>query len=86
MYSDPQNSHWQPRCGLADALRQRLWGYATRLIKAAGYSGAATVEFLVAGTGANAEVYFLEVNPRVQVEHTVTEEVAPSPPFPTSNI
>ncbi|GAA3545550.1 carboxyl transferase domain-containing protein [Amycolatopsis ultiminotia] len=49
--------------------RARLHDMAVRLVGA--YSGLATVEFLVSG----AEVAFLEVNPRIQVEHTVTEEV-----------
>jgi len=49
--------------------RARLHDMAVRLVGA--YSGLATVEFLVAG----ADVAFLEVNPRIQVEHTVTEEV-----------
>ena len=46
---------------------------AVRLARAAGYYNAGTVEFLVdADTG---EWYFIEVNPRIQVEHTVTEMV-----------
>jgi acetyl/propionyl-CoA carboxylase alpha subunit/acetyl-CoA carboxylase carboxyltransferase component len=49
--------------------RARLHEMAVRLVGA--YSGLATVEFLVAGS----DVAFLEVNPRIQVEHTVTEEV-----------
>ena len=54
---------------LPDALRTALWKHAEALC--AGYRGLATVEFLIAGEAA----YFLEVNPRLQVEHTVTEEV-----------
>ncbi|PRY48522.1 biotin-dependent enzyme [Geodermatophilus tzadiensis] len=60
-----------PAPGLDDALRTRLAGYATALCGSASYRGLATVEFLVRGE----EVAFLEVNPRLQVEHTVTEEV-----------
>lgn len=53
------------RAGLCDA--------AVRLAQAAGYRNAGTVEFLMdADTG---DFYFIEVNPRIQVEHTVTEEV-----------
>ena len=44
-----------------------------KLAKAVGYYNAGTVEFLVDTT--DGRYYFMEVNPRVQVEHTVTEEV-----------
>jgi acetyl/propionyl-CoA carboxylase alpha subunit/acetyl-CoA carboxylase carboxyltransferase component len=54
---------------LPDDLRADLWRHAEALCD--GYRGLATVEFLVEGGAA----YFLEVNPRLQVEHTVTEEV-----------
>ena len=58
---------------LNDAKRQELCGYAVAIAHAANYRGAGTVEFLMdADTGA---IYFIEVNPRIQVEHTVTEEV-----------
>ncbi len=54
-------------------MRQELCGYALRLAKDTAYIGAGTVEFLQdADTG---KFYFIEVNPRIQVEHTVTEEV-----------
>lgn len=56
---------------LADGLRASLHAHAARLCAAAGYRGLATVEFLVRDETA----VFLEVNPRIQVEHTVTEEV-----------
>ena len=58
---------------LDDEQREELCSHALRLAAAAGYRNAGTVEFLMdADTGA---FYFIEVNPRVQVEHTVTEEV-----------
>ncbi|MCP3053687.1 pyruvate carboxylase, partial [Aurantimonas marianensis] len=58
---------------LNDAQRREIAGYARQLADATSYVGAGTVEFLMdADTDA---VYFIEVNPRVQVEHTVTEEV-----------
>ncbi|HEY0224824.1 MAG TPA: biotin carboxylase N-terminal domain-containing protein, partial [Mycobacterium sp.] len=60
-----------PAQGLSDMLRRELHQDAARLCASAGLRGLATVEFLVAG-----ETYvFLEVNPRIQVEHTITEEV-----------
>jgi pyruvate carboxylase len=58
---------------LDDADRQRFCEAALKLGRAAHYTGAGTVEFLMdADTGA---FYFIEVNPRIQVEHTVTEVV-----------
>jgi len=58
---------------LDDEKRQELCGYALKIAEATGYYGAGTVEFLMdADTGA---FYFIEVNPRIQVEHTITEEV-----------
>ncbi|MFV0662619.1 pyruvate carboxylase, partial [Denitromonas sp.] len=58
---------------LDDATRTALCADALRLAREVGYSHAGTVEFLMdADTGA---YYFIEVNPRIQVEHTVTEEV-----------
>ena len=62
-----------PAVNLDPKIRQELADAAVRLAKAANYFNAGTVEFLVdADTGA---WYFIEVNPRVQVEHTVTEMV-----------
>ncbi|MFD2652804.1 pyruvate carboxylase [Brucella rhizosphaerae] len=58
---------------LNDAQRQELAGHALKIAHATDYIGAGTVEFLMdADTG---KFYFIEVNPRIQVEHTVTEEV-----------
>ncbi len=58
---------------LNDDTRASLCAAALRLAEAANYTHAGTVEFLMdADTGA---FYFIEVNPRIQVEHTVTEQV-----------
>jgi pyruvate carboxylase len=58
---------------LDNERRAELCGYALKIAKATDYVGAGTVEFLMdADTG---KFYFIEVNPRIQVEHTVTEEV-----------
>lgn len=59
-----------PAQGLSDGLRRELHRAAARLCARVGLRGLATVEFLVAGE----TFVFLEVNPRIQVEHTVTEE------------
>ncbi len=62
-----------PAVTIADDLRGRICDAAVRLARHCGYVNAGTVEFLVdADTG---EFYFIEVNPRIQVEHTVTEVV-----------
>lgn len=60
-----------PAPGLDDALRSRLHGYAAVLAEACRYRSLGTMEFLVAGD----DIVFLEGNARIQVEHTVTEEV-----------
>lgn len=59
-----------PAQGLSDALRHDVHRAAARLCARVGLRGLATVEFLVAGE----DFVFLEVNPRIQVEHTITEE------------
>jgi len=62
-----------PSPNLDPALRGRICDAALQIGRAVRYENAGTVEFLVdADTG---EFYFIEVNPRIQVEHTVTEEV-----------
>ncbi len=61
-----------PAAGLSPALRAQIHEAATRLIRAADYQGIGTVEFLV---DAQSNFFFIEVNPRIQVEHTITEEV-----------
>ena len=62
-----------PAPGLDDALRARIHADAVKLVEAAGYVNAGTVEFLV--TPESGDYYFIECNPRIQVEHTVTEQV-----------
>ena len=62
-----------PAAFLPEAMRRTLHDAARRIGTHVGYRGLATVEFLVAAEGEAA--WFLEVNPRLQVEHTVTEEV-----------
>ena len=61
-----------PAWTLPDELRADLHKYAVELTSAAKYKNAGTVEFLV---DSELRPYFIEVNPRIQVEHTVTEEV-----------
>lgn len=61
-----------PSRGLSDAVKYSLYKQAVDLGKAIGYVGIGTVEFLVDDVE---NTYFLEVNPRVQVEHTITEMV-----------
>ena len=58
---------------LDDERRAELCEYALRIARATDYVGAGTVEFLMDADGG--AFYFIEVNPRIQVEHTVTEEV-----------
>ncbi len=62
-----------PAIGLAAGIREGLCDAAVRIGRKAGYASAGTVEFLVDVD--SGEWFFIEVNPRIQVEHTVTEEV-----------
>ncbi len=61
-----------PVVGDNEALREAITAAAVRLARAAGYSNAGTVEFIVDGDG---HFYFLEMNTRLQVEHPVTESL-----------
>ncbi|SDY46576.1 pyruvate carboxylase [Modestobacter sp. DSM 44400] len=61
-----------PAPNLDPALRERICADAVAFARAIGYSCAGTVEFLVDRAGRHV---FIEMNPRIQVEHTVTEEV-----------
>jgi len=53
-------------------VKEKLYEYALRLAKEVSYNNVGTVEFLV---DSDNRIYFIEVNPRIQVEHTITEEV-----------
>jgi pyruvate carboxylase len=60
-----------PSLNLDENVRNSLYKYALDICKHVNYNNLGTVEFLVEGDS----VYFIEVNPRIQVEHTVTEMV-----------
>lgn len=60
-----------PSVSLKQELRDKICEAAVRLMKNVNYVNAGTVEFLVSGD----DFYFIEVNPRVQVEHTITEMI-----------
>ena len=61
-----------PAFSLKPELRKAICDAAVKLMKNVNYLSAGTVEFLVTPDG---NFYFIEVNPRIQVEHTVTEEI-----------
>jgi pyruvate carboxylase len=60
-----------PCVSISSDLRAEICDAAVKLMKKVNYVNAGTVEFLVSGE----EFYFIEVNPRVQVEHTITEMI-----------
>ncbi len=62
-----------PALDLDDAVRMALCDAAVRLASEIGYDNAGTVEFLV--DAERGDWFFIEMNPRIQVEHTVTEEI-----------
>jgi pyruvate carboxylase len=65
-----------PAPNISQELRDALYRDAVAFAKSIGYQNAGTVEFLVDTAGERAgEHVFIEMNPRIQVEHTVTEEV-----------
>lgn len=66
-----------PSPTLAPALRARIIGAAVRLAEAVRYRSLGTFEFLVDATSErdDADFFFIEANPRLQVEHTVTEQI-----------
>ncbi len=61
-----------PAFSVAPEIRQALYEDAVKIAKYVGYTNAGTLEFLVDQEGHH---YFIEMNPRIQVEHTVTEMV-----------
>ena len=61
-----------PAPGLTDDIRTRLHDASIAAAKAVSYTGAGTVEFLL---GPDGDVWFMEMNTRLQVEHPVTEEI-----------
>ena len=63
---------YAPAFSLSEELRENICNDALKIAKHVGYINAGTLEFLV---DSNGEYYFIEMNPRVQVEHTVTEMI-----------
>jgi pyruvate carboxylase len=61
-----------PAFNLKESARQKVFEYAVAICRNVNYNNVGTVEFLVDNNGS---VYFIEVNPRIQVEHTVTEMI-----------
>jgi pyruvate carboxylase len=61
-----------PSLAITPALREAICEDALKIARSVGYRSAGTVEFLVDQEGRH---YFIEVNPRIQVEHTVTEVI-----------
>ncbi|KAK1227226.1 pyruvate carboxylase [Marasmius sp. AFHP31] len=61
-----------PATHLPEEVRQAILDDAIKLAKSVGYRNAGTAEFLVDQMGRH---YFIEINPRIQVEHTITEEI-----------
>lgn len=60
-----------PAPNMHQDLKQQLYRYALAIARKVNYSCVGTVEFLVQAD----QIYFIEVNPRIQVEHTITEEI-----------
>ncbi|AVT76235.1 3-methylcrotonyl-CoA carboxylase subunit alpha [Rhodopseudomonas palustris] len=61
-----------PSPAVSEALREQMGTVAVNAVKAIGYEGAGTLEFLLDGEG---NFYFMEMNTRLQVEHPVTEAI-----------
>ncbi|MBR3599433.1 MAG: ATP-grasp domain-containing protein, partial [Lachnospiraceae bacterium] len=63
---------YAPADSISNGVREKIFADAVRLAKHVGYFNAGTLEFLV---DADENYYFIEMNPRIQVEHTVTEMI-----------
>src|SRR5699024_9223586 len=63
---------YAPAFTVPEETRKIILDSAVRLARRVGYRNAGTLEFLV---DADYRPYFIEMNPRIQVEHTVTEEI-----------
>src|SRR5690606_4932136 len=61
-----------PAPSLDTATREKICEYALKIARQVQYNNVGTVEFLI---DKNKNIYFIEVNTRIQVEHTITEEV-----------
>ena len=61
-----------PSANLSQETRDKLYEYALAITREVNYNNVGTVEFLV---DKDENIYFIEVNPRIQVEHTITEEI-----------
>ena len=61
-----------PSLGVPEPVRQKLFEYATAIARKVNYTHVGTAEFLV---DKDWNIFFIEINPRIQVEHTVTEMV-----------
>ncbi|WKV11884.1 pyruvate carboxylase [Marivirga harenae] len=61
-----------PSANLSEETRNKLYEYALAITRQVNYNNVGTVEFLV---DKEENIYFIEVNPRIQVEHTITEEI-----------
>jgi pyruvate carboxylase len=62
-----------PSVGVDESIRRELWEASVKIARATGYDNAGTIEFLYDVD--SKEWFFIEMNPRIQVEHTVTEEI-----------
>ncbi len=61
-----------PASGIKQETKDKLYEYALKITRSVNYNNVGTVEFLV---DQQENIYFIEVNPRIQVEHTITEEI-----------